>query len=58
VGNDLALFGEEYDPASNEMLGNFPQGLTHLSLISAAVALNEIEGKAIHKTGTCRLEPD
>ena len=44
VGNDLGLFAEEFNPAADEMLGNFPQGLSHLSLISAAVALNEIEG--------------
>jgi len=54
VGNDLGLFAEEYDSAADEMLGNFPQGLTHLSLISAAVALNEIEGAESSSAGSCK----
>ncbi len=39
--NDLGLFAEEIDPASGELLGNFPQAFTHVGLVSAAIALEK-----------------
>jgi GH15 family glucan-1,4-alpha-glucosidase len=44
TSNDLGLFSEEYDTQAGEMLGNFPQGLTHLSHIAASRALAEHQG--------------
>ncbi|MEJ2323610.1 MAG: glycoside hydrolase family 15 protein [Nitrospirota bacterium] len=43
TGNDLGLFSEEYDVRRRRMLGNFPQGLTQLSLVAAAVVVSREE---------------
>jgi GH15 family glucan-1,4-alpha-glucosidase len=43
--NELGLFSEEWDTRAGEMVGNFPQGLTHLSHIAAVVAMYENEPK-------------
>jgi GH15 family glucan-1,4-alpha-glucosidase len=41
TANDLGLFAEEYDVAKSELLGNFPQGISHFSHVAAAVALDQ-----------------
>jgi GH15 family glucan-1,4-alpha-glucosidase len=49
--NPLGLFSEEYDPEGNHLLGNFPQGLTHIALINAAATLRDVEGRAPQPRG-------
>jgi GH15 family glucan-1,4-alpha-glucosidase len=44
TSSDLGLFSEEYDPRAERMLGNYPQALTHLTHIAAAVALARAAG--------------
>ncbi len=44
--NDLGLLAEEYDPHAKRLLGNFPQGFSHIGLINTAHNLVEAEGPA------------
>ena len=41
--NDVGLLAEQVDPATSELLGNFPQAFSHIGLINAAWAISQAE---------------
>jgi len=43
--NDAGLFAEEVDGESGELLGNFPQALSHIAMLNAALHLEEAAKK-------------
>jgi GH15 family glucan-1,4-alpha-glucosidase len=45
LANDVGLLAEEYDTTALRLVGNFPQALSHISLINAAFSL------AAHRSG-------
>lgn len=40
--NDLGLFSEEIEASSRSLLGNFPQGFTHMAQINAAIDMAKV----------------
>jgi GH15 family glucan-1,4-alpha-glucosidase len=52
--NDVGLLAEEYDAASNRMLGNFPQAFSHVALINTAHNLVQAGKPAEQRSGRRR----
>jgi GH15 family glucan-1,4-alpha-glucosidase len=50
--NDVGLLAEEYDPVGKQMLGNFPQAFSHLSLIATAYNLSQGEHPVERRSAT------
>jgi GH15 family glucan-1,4-alpha-glucosidase len=47
----LALFSEEVDVRSGQLLGNFPQAFTHLALVGAAVNMERARKRTLGVKG-------
>lgn len=41
--NDVGLLAEQYDPADQRMLGNFPQAFSHIGIINTAINLHRAQ---------------
>jgi GH15 family glucan-1,4-alpha-glucosidase len=47
--NDLGLFSEEVEIATGAMIGNFPQGFTHMAVVHEVVRLSERQKSPLNR---------
>jgi GH15 family glucan-1,4-alpha-glucosidase len=50
VCNDVGLLSEEYDIEARRLIGNFPQGFSHIGLINTAFNLVKARGPALQRS--------
>ena len=50
--NDVGLLSEEYDPRAQRLVGNFPQALSHITLINTASNLSRTNKPAEQRSGS------
>ncbi len=51
LANDVGLLAEEYDPAAGRLVGNFPQGFSHVALVHTGLNLMKHEQEMAKATG-------
>src|SRR3954469_5780506 len=54
--NDVGLLSEEYDPATQRLIGNFPQAFTHVAMVNSAFNLTRLEKPAEQRSETEKSE--
>lgn len=47
--NDVGLLAEQYDPGAKRMVGNFPQGFSHIGMVNTANNLMSARGPAAQR---------
>jgi hypothetical protein len=51
LANDVGLLSEEYDPVAKRLVGNFPQGFSHVALVHTGLNLMKHEQEMAKVTG-------
>jgi GH15 family glucan-1,4-alpha-glucosidase len=51
LANDVGLLAEEYDPVAGRLVGNFPQGFSHVALVHTGLNLMKHEQEMAKATG-------
>jgi GH15 family glucan-1,4-alpha-glucosidase len=49
--NDVGLLGEEYDPRTQQLVGNFPQAFSHVGLVNSAFNLTRFAKPVEQRAG-------
>ncbi len=58
LANDVGLLAEQFDSATGEQLGNFPQAFTHIGLVNAAAAIADAEQRASGRAASVSDSPN